>query len=167
MTVENVKILKAFVKKADIPKVYRSIAPIYDIWGMLTETRARRRCLELAKIQDGERVLEVAVGTGSAFVEILKKNPHGWNAGMDLTVEMLSRARKKAEKLGIGNYSLEPGDAYDLSYPDGEFDVVLNNYMFDLLPEQDFPMILGGFFRVLRPGGEAGHGEHDKTPSLV
>ena len=153
MTVENVKILKAFVKKADIPKVYRSIAPIYDIWGMLTETRARRRCLELAKIQDGERVLEVAVGTGSAFVEILKKNPHGWNAGMDLTVEMLSRARKKAEKLGIGNYSLEPGDAYDLSYPDGEFDVVLNNYMFDLLPEQDFPMILGGFFRVLRPGG--------------
>ena len=153
MTVEKVKILKAFVKKADIPKVYRSIAPIYDIWGMLTETKARRRCLELAKIQDGEKVLEVAVGTGSAFVEILKKNPHGWNAGMDLTEEMLSRARKKAGKLGIGNYSLEPGDAYDLSYSDEEFDVVLNNYMFDLLPEQDFPMILGGFFRVLRPGG--------------
>ncbi|MGD0822827.1 MAG: methyltransferase domain-containing protein [Desulfomonilia bacterium] len=153
MTVENVKILKACVKKADIPKVYRSIAPIYDIWGMLTETKARKRCLELAKIQDGEKVLEVAVGTGSAFVEILKKNPHGWNAGMDLTVEMLNRARKKAEKLGIGNYSLEPGDAYDLPYPAEEFDVVLNNYMFDLLPEQDFPMILGGFFRVLRPGG--------------
>ena len=58
-----------------------------------------------------------------------------------------------AEKLGIGNYSLEPGDAYNLSYPDGEFDVVLNNYMFDLLPEQDFPLILGEFLRVLRPGG--------------
>jgi ubiquinone/menaquinone biosynthesis C-methylase UbiE len=153
MTAENVKILDAFVKKADIQKVYRSIAPIYDLWGMLTETKARKRCLELAQIRDGEKVLEVAVGTGSAFVEILRRNPHGWNSGMDLTAEMLSRARKKAEELGIGNYSLEPGDAYNLSYPDGEFDLVLNNYMFDLLPEHDFPLILGEFWRVLRAGG--------------
>jgi ubiquinone/menaquinone biosynthesis C-methylase UbiE len=153
MTAEKVKILDALVKKADVQKVYRSVAPIYDLWSTLTETKARKRCLELAQIQDGEKVLEVAVGTGSAFVEILRRNPHGSNTGIDLTTEMLSRARKKAEKLGIGNYSLEPGDAYDLSYPDGEFDVVLNNYMFDLLPEQDFPLILGEFFRVLRPGG--------------
>ncbi len=153
MTAENVKILDAFVKKADIQKIYRGIAPIYDLWGTLTETKARKRCLELAQIQDGEKVLEVAVGTGSAFVEILRANPHGWNSGIDLTMEMLSRARRKAQKLGVGNYSLAPGDAYNLSYPDGEFDVVLNNYMFDLLPEQDFPVILGEFLRVLRPGG--------------
>lgn len=153
MVAEKVKILDAFVTKADIPQVYRSVAPIYDLWSMLTETKARRRCLELANTQDGEKVLEVAVGTGSAFVEILRQNPHGWNTGIDLTMEMLSRARDKAGKLGVGNYSLEPGDAYDLGYPDAEFDVVLNNYMFDLLPEQDFSLILGGFYRVLRPGG--------------
>jgi len=153
MLAEKVKILDAFVNKADVPKVYRSVAPIYDLWSTLTETKARERCLELADTQDGEKVLEVAVGTGSAFVEILRKNPHGWNTGIDLTMEMLSRARKKAGKLGVGNYSLEPGDAYDLAYPDAEFDLILNNYMFDLLPEGDFPLILGGFYRVLRPGG--------------
>jgi ubiquinone/menaquinone biosynthesis C-methylase UbiE len=72
---------------------------------------------------------------------------------IDLTLEMLSRAKKKAENLGVENYSLETGDAYHLSYPDGAFDVVVNNYMFDLLPEQDFPLLLAEFSRVLRPGG--------------
>jgi len=50
MAAEKVKILDASVEKADIPKVYRSIAPIYDLWGMLTETKARRRCMELVNI---------------------------------------------------------------------------------------------------------------------
>lgn len=154
MATEKVKILEAFVRKDDIPKVYRSIAPIYDIWGTLTETKARKRCLELADIQDGSKILEVAVGTGSAFIEILKKNPNGINTGIDLTMEMLKRARRKAKKLGIGKYTLELGDAYNLAYPEDTFNVVLNNYMFDLLPEKDFPSILNGFFRVLKPGGK-------------
>jgi ubiquinone/menaquinone biosynthesis C-methylase UbiE len=154
MDTERVKILDASIRKSDIPKVYRGVAPIYDLWSILTEAKARSRCLELADIKNGEQILEVAVGTGSAFVEILKRNPHGSNTGFDLTIEMLSRARIKAEKLGVGNYTLEVGDAYNLPYPDETFDVVLNNYMFDLLPEQDFPLILKGFFRVLKPGGK-------------
>jgi ubiquinone/menaquinone biosynthesis C-methylase UbiE len=154
MAAERVKILEAFIKKSEVTKVYRGVAPIYDIWSMLTESKARNRCLELADIRDGQKILEVAVGTGSAFVEILKRNPHGSNIGIDLTTEMLSRAKSKAEKLGIGNYSLEVGDAYALPYPNETFDLVLNNYMFDLLPEQDFPTILEGFFRVLKPGGK-------------
>lgn len=153
MPTEKVRILEAFIKKDDIPKVYRSIAPIYDLWGMLTETKARKRFLELANIHDGEKVLEVAVGTGSTFVEILKKNPNGQNHGIDLTDEMLRRAKKKAAKLGLKNYSLELGDAYHLTYPDGMFDLVINNYMFDILPESDFPIVLNEFKRVLRPGG--------------
>ena len=153
MTTGKVKILEAFVKKEDIPKVYKSIAPIYDLWGMLTETKARKRCLELANIHDGEKVLEVAVGTGSTFIEIMKRNPKGQIHGIDLTEQMLSRAKKKAEKLGHKNYSLELGDAYHLTYPDGVFDLVMNNYMFDLLPEGDFPKVLNEFKRVLRSGG--------------
>jgi len=142
MGADRVKILDAFITKSDVPNVYRGVAPIYDLWSMLTESKARKRCLSLADVHDGENILEVAVGTGSAFVEILKRNPHGSNTGIDVTIEMLSRAKIKAEKLGIGNYTLETGDLYDLPYPDETFDVVLNNYMFDLLPEQDFPLIL-------------------------
>jgi len=153
MTTGKVKILKAFVKKDDIPKVYKSIAPIYDLWGMLTETKARKRCLELANIHDGEKVLEVAVGTGSTFIEILKRNPNGHIHGIDITEQMLSRAKKKAEKLNHKNYSLALGDAYNLTYPDAMFDLVMNNYMFDLLPEEAFHKVLNEFKRVLHPGG--------------
>jgi ubiquinone/menaquinone biosynthesis C-methylase UbiE len=146
-------ILDARIKKNHVPKVYRKIAANYDRWGTLAESKARNRCLELAAIQDGEAVLEVAVGTGLAFVEILKANPHGKNEGIDLTDEMLAQAREKASQTGLKNYRLRVGDAYHLDYPDNTFDVVINNYMFDLLPEEDFARVLNEFKRVLRPGG--------------
>jgi len=147
---EKKVILGAGLKKTQVAKVYRRIAPSYDLWARLTESKARNRCLELAGIQDGESVLEVAVGTGLAFVKILGSNPTGLNEGIDLTEEMLSLAKQKAGQLGIQNYTLRLGDAYDLDYPDESFDVVINNYMFDLLPEDDFEHVLGEFKRVQR-----------------
>jgi ubiquinone/menaquinone biosynthesis C-methylase UbiE len=56
-------------------------------------------------------------------------------------------------KSGLNNYSLSLGDAYDLQYPDQQFDLLVNNYMFDLLPEEDFMTVLKEFNRVLKPGG--------------
>jgi ubiquinone/menaquinone biosynthesis C-methylase UbiE len=145
--------LEAKVGKDRVADVYRRIAPSYDLWAWLTETNARDRCLELAAIQDGEDVLEVAVGTGLAFEKILASNPAGRNEGIDLTEAMLARARKKARRSGMQNYRLQVGDAYDLDFPDDSFDILVNNYMFDLLPERDFCTVLGEFRRVLRPGG--------------
>jgi ubiquinone/menaquinone biosynthesis C-methylase UbiE len=145
--------LEAKLDKHRVADVYRKIAPSYDLWAWLTETRARNRCLELAAIRDGEDVLEVAVGTGLAFEKILAANPSGRNEGIDLTEAMLARARKKAINSGAANYRLGLGDAYDLDFADDSFDVLVNNYMFDLLPEQDFVAVLEEFRRVLRPGG--------------
>ncbi len=153
MVTERKVILDARIEKSNVPKVYRKIASSYDLWGKLTESKARIRCLELAAIQDGESVLEVAVGTGLAFVEVLKSNPHGRNEGIDLTEEMLALAREKAGHTGLKNYRLVVGDAYNLDYPEETFDVLINNYMFDLLPEEDFESVLKEFKRVLRPGG--------------
>jgi ubiquinone/menaquinone biosynthesis C-methylase UbiE len=45
------------------------------------------------------------------------------------------------------------GDAYDLEFENGRFDLLINNYMFDLLPTTDFPQVLAEFHRVLKPGG--------------
>lgn len=143
----------AKLDKSRVSKVYRRIAPTYDLWAWLTEARARDRCLELAAIRDGEAVLEVAVGTGLAFERILKSNPSGRNEGIDLTGAMLMRAEKRAAGAGLHNYRLRIGDAYRLDFPDDSFDVVVNNYMFDLLPEKDFPAVLNEFKRVLRRGG--------------
>jgi len=145
--------LDAGITKEQVTAVYRRVAPMYDVWAWLTERKARDRCLQLAAIQDGESVLEVAVGTGLAFVEILKSNPTGRNEGVDLTAAMLARAEKKARRTAAVNYRLRIGDAYALDFPDDSFDVLVNNYLFDLLPEDDFLAVLGEFGRVLRPGG--------------
>ncbi len=143
----------AKIDKNRVADIYRKIAPSYDLWAWLTESKARDRCLELAAIQNGEDVLEVAVGTGLAFERILQANPSGRNEGIDLTEAMLIRAEKKAARSGSSHYRLRVGDAYDLDFPDDSFDVLINNYMFDLLPQQDFLTVLGEFKRVLRPGG--------------
>lgn len=153
MTVENLRILDARIKKESVPKLYRDIAPKYDIWARFTETKARARCLDLANISNREAVLEVAVGTGLAFAEILKLNPSGRNEGIDITPEMLDKAMERAEGTGMKNYHLQLGDAYNLGYEDNSFDVLINNYMFDLLPEEDFPRVIFEFKRVLRPKG--------------
>lgn len=143
----------ARIEKGKVSVVYSRIAPLYDAWAWLTEGRARARCLELAAIRDGEDVLEVAVGTGLAFAEILKSNPSGHTYGIDLTPSMLARAQRRAEGVGNQRYELREGDAYNLDFLDDNFDVLVNNYMFDLLPERDFLPVLEEFRRVLRPGG--------------
>jgi ubiquinone/menaquinone biosynthesis C-methylase UbiE len=141
------------LNKKDIVDVYSRTAFIYDIWGMLTETKARQRAIALAKIRNGEAVLEVATGTGLTFLEMLKANPQGENFGVDLTPAMLDKARQKSARSGVSNYQLSVGDAYSLQFPDQRFDLLMNNYMFDLLPEKDFQIVLKEFKRVLKPGG--------------
>ena len=145
-------ILTAKLNKKEVVQVYTQTSLYYDIWGALTETKARKRALELANIRDGESVLEVAVGTGLAFQEIVKRNPNGRNYGIDLTEAMLNKARQKVSQLN-GHHELSVGDAYNLDFEDGQFDVLVNNYMFDLLPATDFARVLQQFKRVLKPDG--------------
>ena len=144
----------ARVGQEDIAAVYNRIAPLYDVWGRLTETRARDRAIALADIQDGQSVLEVAVGTGIAFGEILKRNPSGTSIGIDLSKGMLARARKRAGRFTAANYSLEIGSAFQLAIGDETIDTLVNNYMFDLIPYEDMDSIIAEFKRVLKRGGK-------------
>lgn len=146
--------LEAKLGKDEVRQIYRKLAAGYDIWGNLTESKARKLSLKLADIHDGDAVLEVAVGTGLTFTEILKLNPSGMSEGIDLTEEMLVRARKRADRTGMSNYTLTVGDAYNLEFSDNIFDLLLNNYMFDLIPEEDFLPVLNEFKRVLKPSGK-------------
>jgi demethylmenaquinone methyltransferase / 2-methoxy-6-polyprenyl-1,4-benzoquinol methylase len=143
----------ARLTKAEVCEVYRKFDSTYDIWSNLVESKSRGRCLELADIRNGDTVLEVAVGTGVLFEKILRLNPLGINEGIDLSEEMLARARVRSEKTGARNYALNIGDVYHLQNRDDSFDVVLNDYMFDLIPEKDFVAILNEFKRVLRQRG--------------
>lgn len=142
-------ILPALLPQRDVARVYGRIAPFYDVWAALTESRARRRAVELAAIRDGESLLEIAVGTGALFSELVAKNQSGRNEGIDLTPQMVEQTRKKVG----ARANVRVGDAHRLDFADASFDLVVNGYMFDLLPEEDFPVVLGEMHRVLRPGG--------------
>lgn len=151
--------LKARLEPDEVVRVYERTAPWYDAWARLTESRAQRRCLEMAAVRDGESVLEVAAGTGLTFSGLLRANPQGRTLGVDLTEGMLRRARVRAARTvrevkgHQGRYELQQGDAHRLPFEDASFDLLVNNYMFDLLPEADFLPVLTEFRRVLRPGG--------------
>jgi ubiquinone/menaquinone biosynthesis C-methylase UbiE len=147
------KVLDAQVSQNHIGAVYDRIAPIYDVWGKLTESHARARAIELAEINDGQKILEVAVGTGLAFYEIVKRNPHGTNTGIDLSQGMLAKARKRVRQFPGSAYSLEIGTAFHLRCEDESLDTLVNNYMFDLIAFEDMNKILVEFKRVLKKGG--------------
>ena len=145
--------LPARIDRQRIPSLYRWIAPTHDWLAVLVEARARKMGLDRAQVRNGEKILEVAVGTGLSFIELLRLNTAGLNVGIDLTPAMLKRAIRRAERSGRENYTLKMGDAYALDFPEASFDLVLNGYMFDMLPESDFVPVLREFRRVLKPGG--------------
>ena len=146
--------LDAKVPQDEIGELYDGKAWFYDVWAYLTESKARERALELAEIQDGQSILEVAVGTGLMFNEIVKRNSHGQNVGIDISEGMLSRAETRLAKQNSENYSLSIGSAFDLKVGDASVDMLVNNYMFDLVPFNQMDKIIGEFKRVLKSDGK-------------
>ena len=143
----------ARVSQSEVGSVYDKLAGLYDIWGTLTESRARSRAIELAQIQDGQNILEVAVGTGLAFYEIVKRNPRGTNVGIDLSQGMLDKAKKRLSKLSGANYELLSGTAFVMPVKNGSLDLVMNNYMFDLIAYEEMDKVLEEFHWGLKQGG--------------
>jgi ubiquinone/menaquinone biosynthesis C-methylase UbiE len=148
------KSLDARVSQTEVAGVYNALSSMYNLWGRLTESRARDRAIELADIKDGQDVLEVAAGTGMAFYEIVKRNPNGRNVGIDLSEGMLSKARKELSGLKSSSYQLKTGSAFRLEEKDTSFDLLMNNYMFDLIAFEEMDAVLHEFKRVLRKGGK-------------
>lgn len=135
-----------------VRSVYNGMAKIYDLWGANMEGRARKRGIALAGVQDGECVLDVATGTGLILVELARRNPHGLNAGIDISEGMLAKAQEKLAGMGV-RVELRIGSAFQIPYPDHTFDLLTNGYMFDLMPFKEMPRILAEFKRVLKPTG--------------
>ena len=147
-------ILEVRITGEKIVHKYDRVAPVYDLFfGYVIESKARQRALELAGIENGERVLEVAMGTGLNFVDLLKRNPDGWVHGVDISLRMLEKAKKRILKTGQKNYGLHLGDCGYLPFEKDTFDVLINHYLFDILPVEEFVPILQEFKRVLKEEG--------------
>lgn len=138
-----------------IQKYYSWRASNYDA-GAGFEVEHHAEALRLADVQEGQRVLDVACGTGRGTVGLAQAvGPKGRVDALDLTEAMMNRARAKLEKLGLSDrVHFKQGNARELPYPDETFDLVYNGYMFDLIPLDGFSPILKEMARVLKPNGK-------------
>ena len=106
----------------------------------------------LGRLEPGERVLDVGSGAGTdSLVAALMVGSGGSVTGIDMTPEMLDKARAGAEALGLENASFVEGEAESLPFPDASFDVVISNGVIDLIPDKD--AAFSEIHRVLVPGG--------------
>jgi len=107
---------------------------------------------ELGRLSVGERVLDLGCGAGSdSLVAAQMVGPEGSVTGIDMTPEMLAKARRAATEMGAANVEFVEGEIELLPFADESVDVVISNGVIDLLPDKD--TVFAEIYRVLRPGG--------------
>jgi arsenite methyltransferase len=106
----------------------------------------------LGRLEPGARILDLGSGAGTdSLVAAQMVGPEGRVTGIDMTPEMLAKARAAAAEMGVTNVEFVEGEAERLPFPDGSFDVVVSNGVIDLVPDKD--AVFSELFRVLAPGG--------------
>src|SRR5436309_2765271 len=107
---------------------------------------------QLGRLAPGERVLDLGSGAGTdSLVAAQMVGEQGHVTGIDMTPQMLSKARAAAAELGATNVEFVEGEAERLAFADESFDVVLSNGVIDLIPDKD--AVFAELHRVLAPGG--------------
>ena len=105
-----------------------------------------------ANLRPGEVVVDLGSGGGlDVFLAAKKVGPAGKAIGVDMTPEMLTRARANAHKQGFSNVEFRLGTIDALPLPDGSADVVISNCVINLAPDKH--AVFREVFRVLKPGG--------------
>jgi SAM-dependent methyltransferase len=107
----------------------------------------------LAALQPGQTVLDLGSGGGiDCFLSAQKVGPTGKVIGVDMTAEMLEKARQNRAKLGLDNVEFRLGEIEHLPAADNTVDVIISNCVINLSPDK--PQVFREAFRVLRPGGK-------------
>jgi SAM-dependent methyltransferase len=106
----------------------------------------------LGRLDPGMRVLDLGSGAGmDSLVAGLMVGPEGSVTGIDMTPEMIEKARKGAAELGLDNVTFIEGEAEVLPFDDASFDVLISNGVIDLIPDKE--AVFSSIYRVLVPGG--------------
>jgi arsenite methyltransferase len=106
----------------------------------------------LGRLAPGERVLDLGCGAGTdSLVAAQMVGPDGSVAGIDMTPEMLAKARASAAEMGAEHVQFVEAEAERLPFAGAGFDVVISNGVIDLIPDKD--AVFSEIHRVLRPGG--------------
>ncbi|NLY30126.1 MAG: arsenite methyltransferase [Firmicutes bacterium] len=108
--------------------------------------------LVLISLKEGETVLDLGSGAGiDCFLARQKVGPSGKVIGVDMTPEMVFRARETARQQGYDNVEFRLGEIEHLPVGDGSVDVVISNCVINLSPEKE--RVFKEIYRVLRAGG--------------
>lgn len=135
-----------------VSQLYAVLAPVHDVLAQRVAVRARRLALTWLAARTGERVVELAPGTGLAFVRLVHANPSGHTFGIDRSPAMLRRARRRLRGAPAA-WTLCVGDARHLPVAAGTVDALYAGYLLDQFPHSDRRRTLQEARRVLRPGG--------------
>jgi SAM-dependent methyltransferase len=108
--------------------------------------------LAIASLSPGQTVLDLGSGGGlDAFLAAQAVTPAGRVIGVDMTPQMISRARLYQERGGYTNVEFRLGEIEHLPVADGSVDVIISNCVINLSPDK--PQVIRESFRVLKPGG--------------
>ena len=106
----------------------------------------------IAALQPGETVVDLGCGGGfDCFLAARRIGPKGRAIGVDMTPEMIHKARENAAKGKIKNVDFRLGEIEHLPVADGVADVILSNCVINLSPDK--PQVFAEAARVLKPGG--------------
>jgi len=136
------------IDREQIERVYSSYAGVYDrVFGRVFQA-SREAVVQNLKVEPGERVLEVGVGTGLC----LPLYPDGCEiTAIDVSQAMLDRAADRVREIGLTNVKLFRMDAGAMEFRDNSFDTVIAAYVVTAVP--DYRRLMSEMVRVSRPGG--------------
>ena len=134
---------------------FRWLTPAYDaVVGATTRERTFKRALiEQVHVGPGQRVLDLACGTGTLAIWIKAKQPQADVIGIDGDPAILAIASRKAREAGV-SVQLDHGLSHSQPYPAAHFDRVVSSLFFHHLSWADKQRTVREVFRVLKPGGE-------------
>jgi demethylmenaquinone methyltransferase/2-methoxy-6-polyprenyl-1,4-benzoquinol methylase len=147
--VQDVRKREALELFAPLPRHYDRVAAVLSFG---QDPRWRRAMVGAVKARGGERVLDVATGTGLVAKELVRR--YGCDVvGVDQSQEMLARARARVERDPAleAHVSLTHGEAERLPFEDGEFDHLTFTYLLRYV--EDPGATMRELARVVRPGG--------------
>jgi phosphatidylethanolamine/phosphatidyl-N-methylethanolamine N-methyltransferase len=137
------------MNKQSIEKVYNQYSAVYDkVFGLVFEN-GRNEAMKMISLNGNEKVLEVGVGTGISLV----KYPRTVNiVGIDLSKEMLEKAKERVNRYALTNVQLKIENAEEMSFAPNQFDKVIIMYVLSVTPNPE--ALLDKAFSVCKDGGE-------------